>query len=52
MDSTRPKSVDDYIASQPESMRPLLERVRRTIRKARAQELARRSVTKAAAKSS
>jgi uncharacterized protein YdhG (YjbR/CyaY superfamily) len=28
------KSVDDYIASQPESVRSLLERVRNTIRKA------------------
>jgi uncharacterized protein YdhG (YjbR/CyaY superfamily) len=28
------KSVDEYIASQPEALRPILERVRSTIRKA------------------
>ncbi len=34
MKPTIPKSVDDYIAAQPESVRPKLEQVRATIRKA------------------
>lgn len=29
-----PKSIDDYIASAPEEMRPVLEAVRATVRKA------------------
>jgi uncharacterized protein YdhG (YjbR/CyaY superfamily) len=31
---TRPASVDAYLAAQPEAVRPVLERVRATIRKA------------------
>jgi len=34
MKARAPKSVDDYIAAQPEPMRPKLEKVRDTIRKA------------------
>lgn len=30
----KPASVDDYIASQPESVRPVLETVRRVLRRA------------------
>jgi uncharacterized protein YdhG (YjbR/CyaY superfamily) len=41
MDKTGFKSVDDYIASQPDDVRGILERVRTTIRKAvpRAEEV-------------
>jgi uncharacterized protein YdhG (YjbR/CyaY superfamily) len=34
MAKTDVKSVDEYIGSQPEAVRGVLERVRRTIRKA------------------
>ena len=34
MDKSIPKSVDEYIASQPEAVRPKLERVRAAIRSA------------------
>lgn len=34
MQKDAPKSVDDYIAAQPEAMRPKLEQVRAAIRKA------------------
>ena len=34
MKRTAPKSVDDYIAAQPEAVRPKLEQVRAAIRKA------------------
>lgn len=34
MKQTAPKSVDEYIATQPEAVRPKLEQVRATIRKA------------------
>lgn len=34
MQKGAPKSVDDYIAAQPEAMRPKLEQVRAAIRKA------------------
>ena len=34
MAKTNVRSVDDYIASQPEDVRPILERVRGAIRKA------------------
>jgi uncharacterized protein YdhG (YjbR/CyaY superfamily) len=32
MKQSAPKSVDDYIAAQPEAVRPMLEKVRATIR--------------------
>jgi uncharacterized protein YdhG (YjbR/CyaY superfamily) len=34
MKKSVPKSVDEYIAAQPESMRPKLEQVRAAIRRA------------------
>ncbi len=34
MERSAPKSVDEYIAAQPEGVRPKLEQVRSTIRKA------------------
>jgi len=34
MSQAAPESVDQYIASQPESVREILERVRRTLRRA------------------
>jgi uncharacterized protein YdhG (YjbR/CyaY superfamily) len=34
MKQSVPKSVDEYIASQPEALRPKLEQVRAAIRKA------------------
>src|SRR5215469_10459267 len=34
MKANAPKSVDEYIAAQPEAVRPKLEKVRATIRKA------------------
>ena len=34
MNAPNPMSVDDYIDSKPEAARPVLERMRRTIRKA------------------
>src|SRR5579872_3431533 len=34
MESSIPKSVDEYIAAQPEAIRPKLEQVRAVIRKA------------------